>query len=250
MRTDWSNEVLLSSLGSRPPGPHYFYLECALTGKESMLEIGCGPGLLYQYLLRRGQLDYTGADLTDEMLRAFRDKQPSVKTLELDVQDMGVVPSSSYDWVVCADVLIHIPRPFVALENLWRVTRGGLVLVVRTSDFPEDLVNVTRSYQDVKGKHYYYNVFNHAKLLDRFQAFTPAPVAIDAYRTPLKEKPARKVPIDRARYDVWATNFAILKDGTSVRWAGSGDRIVDAPKLSRRVLRRARAFLGMPNRWE
>jgi SAM-dependent methyltransferase len=51
-------------------------------------------------------------------------------TYVADLQDMPSVPGDRYDGVVCHQVLEHLPRPAVAMAEIFRVLRpGGLAVV-------------------------------------------------------------------------------------------------------------------------
>lgn len=67
-----------------------------------------------------------------------------------DIQDMAAVPSAAYDTAVCVEVLEHVPDPFRAAREIWRVLRPGGVLVLsvphlsRLHDEPHDYYRYTR----------------------------------------------------------------------------------------------------------
>jgi len=251
MKTQWSSEKTVLGLTYNCMRPEFRFLRESLRGGESLLDVGCGPGELYDCLRQFQKIDYTAADLTDEMLAAVRQKHSDVKTLELDVQDADRVPSDTYDWVVCSNVLIHIPQPYKALENLWRITRGALLLVLRGSDYPEDIVDINRAYQEWDGLKFFYNIFNHSGMLDRLRSLNPPPLAVDAFRELMHDPPeAGRIPIDRQKYRVWVTYYAVLKDPTRVKWLGEGDLEFDKERLPQRLMLHCRKLFRKPRRWE
>lgn len=66
----------------------------------SLLDVGCGPGLLVDYMTatgREGSFDYCGADLSQTMIDAARDRWPAHRFLCLDIiANPGDVPVSDY----------------------------------------------------------------------------------------------------------------------------------------------------------
>ena len=175
---------MVNTIGKAGIRPHYPYLKHYLakekTRNTTILDVGCGPGDLYCYLAKFGEVNYTGCDLTTEMLEEARNRCPGIEFFECDVQLMDNVQDNSYDWVVCSDVLIHVAQPYEGFKNLWRCARGGLLVAVRDSDYSEDIVDIERSFQtDKKGTIFNYNIFNKTKLLEFIQKLEPRPLDID-----------------------------------------------------------------------
>jgi predicted SAM-dependent methyltransferase len=44
---------------------------------------------------------------------------------KLDIQDLGVLESESYDFIICSHVLEHIPDDFRSMQNMYRILRKG-----------------------------------------------------------------------------------------------------------------------------
>jgi len=251
--SDWSSKEIGEALGvGQPAGSdlvreHYYYLLHALRAEDRILEVGTGPGLFYRFLREHGEYDYTGADLTPEMLSEVKKIDPTVKTVVVDVMDMPALADDSFDWVLCSDVLLHIPRPFDALAELWRVTKGALVVVARTSDYPADLIDLEHSFQEFNGYGYLYNVFNFKGFVSRLQGLQPAPLALSSYRRPMNPTAISGVRIDTERFPVWASSHALLKRDY-VKWPGGGNLLFDNG-LGARIGRRLRV-LRHESAWE
>ena len=99
---DWPNaddlatrfEVMLGLLRAEPQRP-------------SVLDLGCGPGLLLDHLQatgRRESLDYTGIDLSGPMLAAARTQWPAYDFTRRDILDQPLAPGS-VDYVLLNGVL-------------------------------------------------------------------------------------------------------------------------------------------------
>jgi SAM-dependent methyltransferase len=89
-----------------------------------VLDGGCGTG--QDYTLFSGT-DYTGVDITQEMLDKFNDKHP---TAHVEIGDIHCLRfgDNEFDIVFSHDVLLHIPNWEQALQELWRVTKTVLIL--------------------------------------------------------------------------------------------------------------------------
>jgi SAM-dependent methyltransferase len=85
-----------------------------LSAASSVLDYGCGPGLLLQFLRERGFRECEGYDA---YARGFAD--PAVLSRE-------------YDAVVCQDVIEHVEDPQHLLKTLARCVRPGGMLCLGT----------------------------------------------------------------------------------------------------------------------
>ena len=67
-----------------------------------------------------------------------------------DIQDMRAVPSDTYDSAACLEVLEHVPDPFRAAREIYRILRPGGTLVLsvphlsRLHEEPNDFYRYTR----------------------------------------------------------------------------------------------------------
>lgn len=86
---------------------------------SSILEVGCGSGVLSQCLARMG----FRVIATDVCLREVV-PSPGVTYVEADVQALPL-PSDRVDAVLAGFVLEHVPNPLMAMEEMIRVVRPG-----------------------------------------------------------------------------------------------------------------------------
>lgn len=98
---------------------------------RTVLEFGCGEGLLLQALEERGvQLaDYTGIDLRADAIAAARALHPGHRFEHADLFEWHGIPGG-YDLVVASQVLEHLPEPGPALERLAALAGDRLLLTV------------------------------------------------------------------------------------------------------------------------
>ncbi len=111
-----------------------------LTDGMSVLDVGCGPGIISCSLadiLPNGKI--TGLDLSEELL-----SQASVNQKQLELQNLSFVQGSIYnppfegetfDFVYARFVFQHLQNPAKALENLFRVLKpGGRICLMDVDD--------------------------------------------------------------------------------------------------------------------
>lgn len=100
------------------------------TGKEAVLDAGCGTGAL-AFALAPLVSEVVGVDVEQEYLEAARERAPAnVRFVEGDVTSLPF-GYGAFDIAACYRVLHHVRRPELAVSELARVTRpGGRIFVV------------------------------------------------------------------------------------------------------------------------
>ena len=104
-------------------------------GDGALLDIGCGSGMLYQYLTEHASLHsacYTGVDVADDAIRCATASFPGVRISRRDYDSESV--GSRFDCVIFNDSLQCFDNPRAILE---KCTRDNLhpcsVLIVAMS---------------------------------------------------------------------------------------------------------------------
>jgi SAM-dependent methyltransferase len=92
------------------------------------LDAACGSGRYSTYLAARGH-EVTGVDRSEAMLDLAREKLPDATFRTGDLTALPVA-DQSFDIVVCALALVHLPQVAPAMEEFARVLRPGGHLVV------------------------------------------------------------------------------------------------------------------------
>ena len=92
---------------------------------STVLEVGCGRGFLAGKLSK--EYSVTACDIVVE--KNLPEKYKKVKFIEANVQDLPF-KKSEFDTVVCTHTLEHVQDVHQALEELRRVTKKRLILVV------------------------------------------------------------------------------------------------------------------------
>ncbi|UYZ65116.1 class I SAM-dependent methyltransferase [Hymenobacter weizhouensis] len=84
-----------------------------------VLDFGCGPAHLYQYLLDHGlqhRIHYTGLDVSEKYLQLARAKYPEVPLLALDVlREPEALPA--FDYILMNGVLTQ--KCTVGFDDMW-----------------------------------------------------------------------------------------------------------------------------------
>jgi GT2 family glycosyltransferase/2-polyprenyl-3-methyl-5-hydroxy-6-metoxy-1,4-benzoquinol methylase/glycosyltransferase involved in cell wall biosynthesis len=117
---------------------------------KEILDVGCGAGAKIPRLLERGKV--TGIDISDEAIGTARRLYPDATFIKMDAETLDF-PDSHFDEIHCYDVLEHVDRLDIVLENLHRVLKeGGLLYVevpnVRAEEF---LVEFDKKFMDRSG---------------------------------------------------------------------------------------------------
>lgn len=104
-------------LSGRGPGQLGWYEFCAhnfLSGKETVLDVGCGSGKGLRILSQRS-LKAHGIDL-----------DPRLKDKNVFIMDVTDIASQSYDIVTCIDVIEHVEDDVSLVKELNRIARKGI----------------------------------------------------------------------------------------------------------------------------
>jgi SAM-dependent methyltransferase len=119
-----------------PPAPAGRYGEWlaraeAEVGSGRLLEVGAGSGGFVRAALARGwKVDAT--EVSDSGLEMLRETGARVFAGDVEAAQY---PEGVFDLVVSLEVLEHLPAPLRHLQELWRITRPGGLLLVTTPNF-------------------------------------------------------------------------------------------------------------------
>lgn len=95
---------------------------------NSVLDVGCGNGALLCQLRSKMPLSYTGVDLSEAVLANNRSRFPHIQFHPLDISKTAL--ESTFDVVICSEVLEHIIDVESALGNLRRMCARYLIITV------------------------------------------------------------------------------------------------------------------------
>lgn len=106
----------------------------------SILDVGCGPGLLVKELAERSKkFLVTGVDISSDALQLARQNCKGLANAEVKKGSAYKLPfpDESFDVVVCKDSLHHFSSMERSLREMFRVTRGGGAVYIQ--DLRRDL---------------------------------------------------------------------------------------------------------------
>jgi SAM-dependent methyltransferase len=107
----------------------------ALSGGETVADVGCGNGLYLAELARMGQAGAVlGVDFSLGMLAAARARAPGARLLAGDAVSLPLRDGVG-DLALAMHMLYHVPDPQAAVRELRRITRpGGQVIIGLNAD--------------------------------------------------------------------------------------------------------------------
>lgn len=105
----------------------------------SVLDAGCGTGLVGMELAKRGFCNLDALDFSKEMLAASRRKNIYQQLFNTDMNRPLDFESDSYDAVVCAGSFSYCHVQATALDELVRITKPGgfICFTIRAGAFED-----------------------------------------------------------------------------------------------------------------
>lgn len=133
-----------------------FNLQPFLPRQGEVLDIGCGEGYLSRILIENG-CRVTGIDYSPEAIEKAA-RLPG-RFLVRDIYDFR--PKKKFDWVVCSEVLEHLPDDRLALKLMasWLKPKGRILLSVPTK------MKLTEKLRKIGGHHRHYRVEELVKIM-------------------------------------------------------------------------------------
>lgn len=86
-------------------------------GLKTAVDVGCGFGYFSGYLKGLG-LEVTAIDGREENVRETAKRNPKVRCLVANVEDLSPNELGRFDLVLCVGLLYHLENPFKAVRNL------------------------------------------------------------------------------------------------------------------------------------
>jgi ubiquinone/menaquinone biosynthesis C-methylase UbiE len=103
---------------------------------ESILDAGCGPGLIIEKVLQENkgrEISITGIDIDRTMIRHAHDRCQKLSNVKLQFADLNrslEFPDNSFDKVICCNTLYALEQPAIAISEFHRVLRPGGAVVI------------------------------------------------------------------------------------------------------------------------
>jgi len=111
---------------------YFFYLaKLGMTKSDlKVLDVGCGPGPMEEYLNFRGYKDVTALDYSHEGLKIARSLVPGYKYIKCNIKDIKAIIRRTYDLMFCCQVLEHVPGHFQVIRDMYKMLNPGGVIVL------------------------------------------------------------------------------------------------------------------------
>lgn len=96
-----------------------------------VLDVGCGTGLLFDYLLEKAKI-LVGVDISRNILRKVREKFKGKDNIFLIQADADYLPfpEETFDLTFAITLLQNVPSPAETMKEMRRVTKTGASIIV------------------------------------------------------------------------------------------------------------------------
>lgn len=156
---------------------------------QSILDAACGTGRYARILLQRGA-NVIGVDFSDQMLAIAREKNPSIRFINADLQKPLDFESGVFDKILCAQALKHLPDLEPVFKEFARVLKTGGHFVFSVTHPDMDWDGYELADQDPnRFKLTQHADIHHHKFSHYFQAIELAGFTVDRIvQIPVSEK--------------------------------------------------------------
>jgi len=96
-----------------------------LDASDSVLDVGCGTGILVPHLERRGVRSFRGIDLSPEMVREYLRKFPGRAVVAADYEEKDLYAPGSFSRIIIFNAFPHFDRRELVFENSYNYLRPG-----------------------------------------------------------------------------------------------------------------------------
>ncbi len=100
----------------------------AISPTASILDIGCGTGLLWSWLANAGERRYYGIDLAETAIRQAQSSYPNVRFEVADAETFDT--DERFDAIVLNEILYYLQQPGIFLDRCARFLQPGGRLIL------------------------------------------------------------------------------------------------------------------------
>jgi SAM-dependent methyltransferase len=106
--------------------PEYGYSQRFVSGRDTVLEVGCGKGAFRSWL--PASIEYTGLEFNDEAIR--RAQSAGHNVFKQPIEEHAVIAPGKYDVVCSFQVLEHVPDPRGFVHACVQALKPGGKLII------------------------------------------------------------------------------------------------------------------------
>ena len=113
------------------------YIHTHLDNTNQVLEIGCGPGIIAQYIGDNfNQINLGVVDKSLNKIKTTREKTKTYQNIHVAVADIYELPfqNNSYDFIFCRLLFQYLKDPQRAVDEMVRVCKKGGMIMVQDLD--------------------------------------------------------------------------------------------------------------------
>ena len=124
-----------------------------LSNIHNVLEVGCGAGMLANYLTEKYQMTVAGTDVDPEQIELAKEYQKGNNRLNFFPADATDLPlkNSEFDLVLSFMVMHHITNWKKAFEEINRVLKPGGIFIIKDLSFSKITSNILNLLSDNYG---------------------------------------------------------------------------------------------------
>lgn len=149
-----------------------------LDGMRSVLDVGCGTGVMFELVReRRPDLDYVGVDVTEQFVAAARERFPADadRFRHGSLYELAELPGP-FDAVLCRHILEHLPDYVPAVQLMWGRARRKLIVVFYLPPRP---LRLRRKRNERFERGFYTHTYDLGRFVDHLlNGLTPPPAEV------------------------------------------------------------------------
>lgn len=107
------------------------YVEAAKIVEGNLLEVGCGVGRGLK-LMKESSAHYTAIDKNAKLIEQLQEENPRQKFIEQNIPPFTNIADNTFDYVVSFQVIEHIAKDALFLEEIHRVLKPGGRAIITT----------------------------------------------------------------------------------------------------------------------